>query len=175
MKLIPKIFLGIVGTGATIAAITIINPFGIASNIPGLQQARYGYITAATIAGIDPKTIASEEDICLASNLFSHTAIYEWHDEPQYVGVLYNFFSDVVGDNQYEETYKNCVEWLPSNANYLRHDSTEQPTIFSNSNEYIMWHDEYTFEEYYNRSDKTKMTDGAKVRYEEWKRKNGKE
>ena len=46
---------------------------------------------------------------------------------------------------------------------------------FSNSNEYIMWHDEYTFEEYYNRSDKTKMTDGAKARYEEWKRKNGKE
>lgn len=172
MKLIPKIFLGIVGTGAAIAAITIINPFGIASNIPGLQQVRYGYITAATITGIDPKTIASEEDICLASNLFSHTAIYEWHDEPQYVGVLYKLSAD-----QYEETYKNCVEWLPSNANYLGRDSTEQPRTFSNSNGYIIWHDEYTFEEYYNynRSDEFKMTDGAKARYEEWKRKNRKE
>lgn len=180
MKLIPKILLGTVGVGTAVAVVVVVNPFGIASNIPGLQQARYSYITAAAMAGIDPKTVASEKDVCLASNMFSHGAVYEWHDEPQYIGiqdVTYGSKTDASPEYFYQETYRNCVSWRPSLS------TRDGELTFASPEEYFNYSDAEKFETFWHtdstpylleQTGPTQMADGARARYEKWQRENNK-
>lgn len=185
MKLVAKILLGIAGTGAAVAAVTIINPFGIASNVPGLQQARYGYILAATMTGTEPEKVASEKDICLASNMFSHGTVYEWYDEPQYIGIYDSTYGSIEEPspddyNSYKEIYENCVSWRPELS------TKDSIMTFTDHADYTAYHDNEVFETFWH-SDSTpylaeqsatknrKLTAEAQQRYDAWKQENGKE